>query len=133
VSLPRPVVVSGALLGGALVAWIVTYQRMHGMDAGPGTDLGGLGLLVNNASAIWLRSIHQLAAGLTSIINSFDPEVVILGGGISRAGAALFEQLSKEMDRIEWRPLGSKVRIIPAALGDLAGPLGAVYNSLNNI
>jgi len=86
-----------------------------------------------DASAIWLRSIHQLAAGLTSIINSFDPEVVILGGGISRAGAALFEQLSKEMDRIEWRPLGSKVRIIPAALGDLAGPLGAVYNSLNNI
>jgi predicted metal-binding membrane protein len=42
-SLPRPVAVSGALLGGALVAWIVTYQRMHGMDAGPGTDLGGLG------------------------------------------------------------------------------------------
>src|SRR2546430_16796919 len=42
-SLSRPVAVSGALLGGALVAWIVTYQRMHGMDAGPGTDLGGVG------------------------------------------------------------------------------------------
>ncbi|HSE25804.1 MAG TPA: ROK family protein [Pyrinomonadaceae bacterium] len=85
-----------------------------------------------DASAIWLRSIHQLAAGITSIINSFDPEVVILGGGISRAGAALFEPLATEMDRIEWRPLGSKVQIIPAALGDLAGPLGAVYNSLKN-
>lgn len=31
------------LVGGALVAWIVTYERMRGMDAGPGTDLGGLG------------------------------------------------------------------------------------------
>jgi predicted metal-binding membrane protein len=32
-----------ALLGGALVAWIVLVQRMRGMDAGPGTDLGALG------------------------------------------------------------------------------------------
>jgi hypothetical protein len=31
------------LLGAALVAWIVTLQRMRGMDAGPGTDLGALG------------------------------------------------------------------------------------------
>jgi predicted metal-binding membrane protein len=30
------------VLGGALVAWIVTVDRMRGMDAGPGTDLGGL-------------------------------------------------------------------------------------------
>jgi predicted metal-binding membrane protein len=31
------------LLGAALVAWAVTVERMQGMDAGPGTDLGGLG------------------------------------------------------------------------------------------
>ena len=32
-----------AVLAVALVAWIVTVDRMRGMDAGPGTDLGGLG------------------------------------------------------------------------------------------
>ena len=31
------------LLGGALVAWVVTVERMRGMDEGPGTHLGGLG------------------------------------------------------------------------------------------
>ena len=31
------------LLGAAAVAWLVTIERMRGMDAGPGTDLGGLG------------------------------------------------------------------------------------------
>jgi predicted metal-binding membrane protein len=31
------------LLGGALAAWAVSALRMRGMDAGPGTDLGGLG------------------------------------------------------------------------------------------
>jgi predicted metal-binding membrane protein len=31
------------LLGAAAIAWVVTVERMQGMDAGPGTDLGGLG------------------------------------------------------------------------------------------
>ena len=35
--------VTGALLLAALVTWVVTAERMRGMDAGPGTDLGGLG------------------------------------------------------------------------------------------
>jgi predicted metal-binding membrane protein len=37
------VAVAMALLGAALVAWIVTIDRMRGMDAGPGTELGGIG------------------------------------------------------------------------------------------
>jgi predicted metal-binding membrane protein len=37
------VLVAATLLGGALVAWIVTVDRMRGMDAGPGTALGSLG------------------------------------------------------------------------------------------
>jgi predicted metal-binding membrane protein len=39
----RPLRVTATLLGAALVAWVVAAQRMRGMDAGPGTDLGGLG------------------------------------------------------------------------------------------
>ena len=31
------------LLGAAALAWVVTFERMQGMDAGPGTELGGLG------------------------------------------------------------------------------------------
>jgi predicted metal-binding membrane protein len=38
-----PLLVSTGLLGAALVTWVVTVQRTRGMDAGPGTDLGGLG------------------------------------------------------------------------------------------
>jgi predicted metal-binding membrane protein len=38
-----PVTVAVVLLAAALVTWIVAVQRMRGMDAGPGTDLGGLG------------------------------------------------------------------------------------------
>jgi glucokinase len=83
------------------------------------------------ASDIWLRSVHNLAAGITSIINALDPEVIIIGGGIAQAGAALFEPLAGSMARIEWRPQGHRVHIIPAALGDLAGSLGAAYYAMN--
>jgi predicted metal-binding membrane protein len=42
-ALRKPVAVAGVLLGGALAAWIVTFVRTRGMDAGPGAELGGLG------------------------------------------------------------------------------------------
>src|SRR5581483_3989598 len=49
----------------ALGAWIVTYQRMHGMDAGPGTDLGGLGwyvgIWVTMMAAMMLPSVAPMA------------------------------------------------------------------------
>jgi glucokinase len=85
----------------------------------------------SEATEIWLRSIHNLAAGITSIINALDPEVIILGGGIAEAGSALFDPLAGFMERIEWRPQGHRVQIIPAALGDLAGTLGAAYYAMN--
>ncbi|MDP9307260.1 MAG: DUF2182 domain-containing protein [Actinomycetota bacterium] len=63
-TLPRPIAVSGALLGGALVAWIVTFQRMRGMDAGPGTSLGGLGwylgVWVTMMAAMMLPSVAPM-------------------------------------------------------------------------
>jgi predicted metal-binding membrane protein len=63
-SLARSTAVTGALLGGALLAWIVTYQRMRGMDAGPGTDLGGLGwylgIWVTMMAAMMLPSVAPM-------------------------------------------------------------------------
>ena len=88
--------------------------------------------LAGNAEAtdIWLQSVYQLAAGIVSIINAIDPEVVILGGGIAQAGAALFRPLERFLEKIEWRPQGTQVPIVPAVLGDLAGTLGAAYHAM---
>ena len=55
-TLPRPVSLTAALLGGALAAWIVTIARMRGMDAGPGTDLGALGWYVG----IWVTMMAAM-------------------------------------------------------------------------
>src|SRR5919197_5231033 len=48
------------LVAGAVGAWAVTVYRMRGMDAGPGTDLGGLswylGIWVTMMAAMMLPS-----------------------------------------------------------------------------
>ncbi len=84
----------------------------------------------SGATTIWLRSIHHLAAAVASFINAFDPEIVIVGGGIAQAGSALFDPLRKELDRFEWRPLGHSVQVKPAALGEKAGAIGAAYHAI---
>lgn len=77
------------------------------------------------ASEIWLRSVYLLACALSSFINILDPEVILLGGGISQAGTALMDPLHRFMDKVEWRPEGQAVPIKFATLGNRAGALGA--------
>jgi len=77
------------------------------------------------AAQFWAQRVKALACGVVSLINVFDPEVVVLGGGTAQAGPALFEPLQRWMDCLEWRPLGEPVPIVPAALGDRAGAIGA--------
>jgi predicted metal-binding membrane protein len=56
---------AAVLAGTALVAWAVTVERMRGMDAGPGTDLGGvgwfLGVWVTMSAAMMLPSATPAA------------------------------------------------------------------------
>jgi glucokinase len=83
------------------------------------------------ARAVWLRSIRALACAIASFVNILDPEAVILGGGIAQAGEALFTPLAEELARVEWRPGGNAVRVIPAALGEWAGAIGAAREGIN--
>jgi glucokinase len=82
------------------------------------------------ATKVWLRSVRILAAGVASFINILDPEIVIIGGGIARAGDLLFTPLMRELDALEWRPHGQRAKIVPAKLGEFAGALGAARNGM---
>jgi glucokinase len=84
-----------------------------------------------DARTIWHKSVQALAAGIASLINVLDPEVVVIGGGIAQANAALFHPLKKYLNDFEWRPGGKKVRVVPAKLGDRAGAFGAAWNAIH--
>jgi glucokinase len=83
------------------------------------------------ARDVWLKSVEALAAAIASFINVLDPEVVVIGGGISKAGPALFRPLNQYLARFEWRPGGARARIVRAKLGDRAGAFGAAWNAMH--
>ena len=82
------------------------------------------------AVALWQESVRGLALGINSLINVLDPEAVILGGGIAQAGPDLFDRLSEILEGHEWRPRGARVRLLPAALSELAGAYGAARQAI---
>jgi glucokinase len=83
-----------------------------------------------DATAVWLHSIEALACAVASCINLFDPEVVVIGGGIAQAGDALFVPLETALARVEWRPGGHRVPIVAATLGEWAGAIGSAHCAL---
>ncbi len=70
---------------------------------------------------------YYIGIGVSNIINLLDPEVVIISGGIARAGRILFESIRKTVRKIVIGNQYRQYKIIPAKLGDNAGILGSAY------
>ncbi|MDI6840792.1 MAG: ROK family protein [bacterium] len=67
-----------------------------------------------------------LGIGIASLCAVLDPDMVVIGGGVSKAGEILFTKINEEVNKRLY--LRKKVKILPASLGDYAGILGsAVY------
>jgi glucokinase len=77
------------------------------------------------AAAVLVRVGERLGAGLVGIVNTFNPELVIVGGGVSRAGDLLLDPARRLVAERALRPSGATARIVRAQLGEEAGLVGA--------
>ncbi|MGV9556692.1 ROK family protein [Streptomyces sp. NPDC003401] len=76
-----------------------------------------------DAVRIWRRAVDALADGLVTALTLLDPRTLVVGGGLAEAGETLFTPLRNAVrERITFQKLPD---IVPAALGDTAGCLGA--------
>ncbi|MER5444735.1 ROK family protein [Streptomyces sp. NPDC002764] len=76
-----------------------------------------------NAVRVWQDAIDALADGLLTGLTLLDPRTLIIGGGLAEAGETLFTPLREAVERrVTFQKIPS---IVPAALGDTAGCLGA--------
>ena len=73
-----------------------------------------------------------IGAGLVNIIHLLDPEVVVITGGISRAGRVLFDPIKDVLQKRAMSYQTRGVRLMPGKLGDDAGMLGAAYFARQN-
>jgi glucokinase len=67
----------------------------------------------------------RLGAGIGSLVNIFDPELVVIGGGFAAAADFLLEPAREVVRREALAPAGERVRIVRAKLGTAAGLIGA--------
>ena len=67
-----------------------------------------------------------LGIGVANFLNIFNPEVVVIAGGVTQAGEALFEPLRAEVRRRAFAPAVESCRIVPGELHGNAGVVGAV-------
>lgn len=59
------------------------------------------------------------------LVHAYDPEVIVVGGGVMQSASRVFQFLQAYVERHAWTPWG-KVRVLSAELGNDAGILGAV-------
>jgi glucokinase len=77
------------------------------------------------AREIYARVGAAMGAAVTNLVNLLGPEVVIIGGGVARAGELVFAPVRRIVREEAFERPGTIVRIVPAALGADAGVIGA--------
>lgn len=68
---------------------------------------------------------RHLGVAAVSIINTLDPEKIVIGGGVSKVGFPLFEAIRAYVSQYALSPEGRKTEIVPAVLEQNAGVIGA--------
>ncbi len=78
------------------------------------------------ALAIYKQAAFYLGLSITNVIQTINPELIVIGGGVSKAGPVLFRPLRETVRIHSWpRPYRS-CKIVPAKLKDRVGDLGAI-------
>ncbi|MDO4387256.1 MAG: ROK family protein [Clostridia bacterium] len=77
------------------------------------------------ANEVFERYVYYLCAGLVNIINFIDPEVIVLGGGVSHAGQFLLDAVNRRLPSMVFYKTMPYARVALATLGNDAGIIGA--------
>jgi len=77
------------------------------------------------ASEVILKAATYLGIGLANVVNIFNPEMIIIGGGMAKMGDLLLNPAKQVVRERAYQLSAQAVQIVPAQLGDDAGVLGA--------
>ena len=99
---------------------MVTYSEITAKMVSEAYDLGDI---------VAIETLHEtgeiLGFGLVNVINLYNPEIIIIGGGMAAAGERLLEKTRKTINNHALKIPNEKCTVITALLGDAAGMVGA--------
>lgn len=108
--------------GPALVAW----ARQQGWNGADGRDLAESAVIGDEvATAAFARAGRAVALAVAGAAATLDLSLVVIGGGIASAGEVLFGPLREELAARARLDFVRDLRVLPAALGEHAGLIGA--------
>lgn len=77
------------------------------------------------AKEIWIDVGVCLGAMFSGLVNLLNPDVIVIGGGISQAGKILFDTIEKTIKERAMKKLTENLKILPAGLGIDSGIISA--------
>ncbi|MFA5334276.1 MAG: ROK family protein [Candidatus Omnitrophota bacterium] len=75
------------------------------------------------------ETARYLGCALANIVNALDPEVIVLAGGMAKAGSGFIDKAEKEMRGRALKESSRGVRVVSAKLGEDAGIIGAAWRA----
>lgn len=79
----------------------------------------------NIAAAVIAKTASYLGIGLAGVINLLNPEMVVIGGGITDGGGKFVEMVFEEIKKHAFSSAVEKMQVVKASLGNDAGFIGA--------
>ncbi|MEW2481645.1 ROK family protein [Mycobacterium sp. NPDC049093] len=105
---------------------MVRWARRHGWD---GTDAKALGEAANEGDELAVKAFHRGARAVAAMIASVgavcDLNLVVIGGGVAKSGALLFDPVNAALADYVGLEFLRGLRVVPAELGGDAGLVGA--------
>jgi glucokinase len=72
------------------------------------------------------ETAHYLGGAIANLVNIFNPDTVVVCGGVTLAGRHLFDPLCNQVRRRAFRPAVAACRIVAGSLPGTAGVIGAI-------
>lgn len=106
----------------------IAYRRQSGCTAGD-IDAAAVARLADEgdvaAQQALARCGERLGVGLAILVNLFNPQRIVVGGGVAGAGEWFLDPARREGRRRAWQPSWNRCEVVAARLGAEAGAIGA--------
>jgi len=82
------------------------------------------------AQEVLAKAIDYLARGLADLIQTFDPDIIVMGGGVSQLPDDVYEALRMQVKKYALPKLAEKIKIVRYGISESAGVIGAAMLAL---
>jgi glucokinase len=108
-------------------ATVTPGSVLHGLESQAAEDVARAARAGDAlAKAILENAGTHLGIAIGTLVNLFNPQLIVLGGSVLKAGAPLLAPMRRSMNASSWKASRRGLRIVRPALGDDVGLIGAV-------